>query len=267
MPTNRQSQLVSSSGAQANPAWSRDELILALDLYLRHRHSLPSKHHPEVQELSQFLGKMGSALGLSSSASFRNTNGVYMKLGNFRRWDPDYIKHGKTGLAKGNKDEEIVWKEFAHSPSMLAAVVASIRNAVYLNALAGFQEEPDIHEAAEGKVLTRLHRVRERSRALVERKKKQAMTRYGKLVCEACGFDFQQRYGDVGVGLIDVHHTRPLHTLEPGQKTRLDDLALLCANCHRVVHSTRRWLSIGELKALLGQTKSMYKFSVFDLDL
>lgn len=260
MSTDSQTKSVSSrSSTQANPAWARDELILALDLYLRHRNSLPSKHHPEVQELSQFLGKMGLALGLSSSASFRNANGVYMKLGNFRRWDPDYIKNGKTGLAKGNKDEEVVWKEFAESPSHLASVVTSIRNAVDIDALAGHQflgqEETDIHEATEGKVLTRLHRVRERSRALVDRKKKQALAKYGKLECEACGFDFQQRYGNAGTGLINVHHTRPLHTLEPDQKTHLDDLALLCANCHRVVHSTRHWLSLKELRAALAQAQ------------
>ena len=256
MPTTSLPQPKPSNSSQANPAWTRDELILALDLYLRHRDSLPSKHHPEVQELSRFLGKMGLALGLSSSSSFRNPNGVYMKLGNFRSWDPEYVKDGKTGLAKGNKDEEVVWKEFAHSPSTLAAVVAGIRNAVDLDSVDGHllqgRDEPDIHEAPEGKVLTRLHRVRERSRGLVERKKKQALAKHGKLECEACGFDFQKRYGNAGIGIIDIHHLRPLHTLESGQRTRLDDLALLCANCHRVVHSGRRWLSLEELrKALL----------------
>lgn len=248
-----------SSSSQSNPAWSRDELILALDLYLRHRESLPSKHHPEVLELSQFLGKMGQALGITSSTSFRNPNGVYMKLGNFRRWDPDYIKDGKTGLAKGNKDEEVVWNEFASAPKKLAAIVSTIRSTVNADEQLGHQlrgmDEPEIHEAAEGKVLTRLHRVRERSRKLVENKKKEALTKHGKLACEACGFDFRQRYGTAGLGLIDVHHIRPLHTLESGQKTRLADLALLCANCHRVVHATRHWLSIEELKAALEKAK------------
>ncbi|MBX5556693.1 HNH endonuclease [Pseudomonas aeruginosa] len=241
--------------SQANPAWSRDELILALDLYLRHRDSLPSKHHPEVQELSQFLGKMAQSIGVSSSVSFRNPNGVYMKLGNFRRWDPDYTKEGKKGLIKGNKDEEVVWSEFAGAPETLAAVVAGIRKAVAADDLLGHQlqgsDELEIHEAAEGKVLTRLHRLRERNRKLVEKKKKQALAKFGTLTCEACGFDFQKRYGNAGAGVIEVHHIRPLHTLEPSQKTRLDDLALLCANCHRVVHASRHWLSLADLKSVL----------------
>nr|WP_241197755.1 HNH endonuclease [Pseudomonas chlororaphis] len=48
---------------------------------------------------------------------------------------------------------------------------------------------------------------------------------------------------------MDIHHTKPLHTLQPGDKTKLTDLALLCANCHRVVHSRRKWLSVAEVKA------------------
>lgn len=247
--------------SQSNPAWSRDELILALDLYFRHRKSLPSKHHPEVQELSQFLGKMGRALGVGQVINFRNENGVYMKLGNFRHWDPEYTKDGKKGLAKGNKDEEVVWNEFANDPVRLVEVVNAIRNAVEYDLLADHalkgDDEPDIQEAEEGKVLTRLHRSRERNRRLITDKKKQVLKKLGKLECEACGFDFHKRYGTVGEGLIDVHHTKPVHTLKPGEKTHLKDLVLLCSNCHRVVHSSRRWLGIEQLKEALaaGQTQ------------
>lgn len=246
----------SSPKSQSNPAWTRDELILALDLYLRHRDSLPSKHHPEVQALSRLLGRIGKTLGLSESGSFRNENGVYMKLGNFRRWDPEYIKDGKTGLTKGNKDEGLVWDEFASAPDKLAAVVVAISSTVEsplteAHPLTG-EDEPDIEEAEEGKVLTRLHRVRERNRSLVNAKKKAVLQKHGRLQCEACSFDFVAVYGPAGEGIIDVHHTKPVHTLKPGEKTKLSELALLCANCHRIVHSKRKWLSVDEVKALAG---------------
>ncbi|HUE94064.1 hypothetical protein [Pseudomonas sp.] len=52
-----------------------------------------------------------------------------------------------------------------------------------------------------------------------------SLAKFGKLACEACGFDFQTRYGNAGAGLIDVHHVRQLHTLQLDQKTHLDDLA------------------------------------------
>ena len=84
-----------------NPPWTRDELILALDLYLRNRRSPPGKNSPEVNELSELLNKMGQALGLSEMEKFRNPNGVYMKLMNFRSYDPEYTKDGKVGLTRG----------------------------------------------------------------------------------------------------------------------------------------------------------------------
>lgn len=112
---------------QSNPPWSRDELVLALNLYLLHRNGLPGVNHPEVRALSQSLNLIGTATGVSKNQSFRNTNGVCMKLNNFRRWDPSYTNTGRTGLAKGNKDEELVWLEFANNPERLTEVVAAIK--------------------------------------------------------------------------------------------------------------------------------------------
>ncbi|MHA6193871.1 HNH endonuclease [Pseudomonas wadenswilerensis] len=239
--------------SQSNPPWTTDELILALDLYLRHRNSLPDKNHPEVQALSQLLGEIGKTLGLNKGGSFRNENGVYMKLSNFRRWDPKYVENGRTGLAKGNKNEKVVWDEFADASPKLAIAVAAIRNAIEspspeAKALTG-ADEPEIMEAEEGKILTRLHRYRER--ALVKAKKKDVLQKQGCLRCEACGFNFAEVYGQTGEGIIDVHHTKPVHSLKPGEKTKLSELALLCSNCHRVIHSKRPWLSVEQVRALI----------------
>lgn len=113
-----------------NPAWSRDELILALDLYLRFRKAPPSKDSDEVAELSAFLGRMGRGLGLTDAETFRNVNGVYMKMMNFRRFDPEYTVEGRVGLTRGNKEEEIVWNEFSSDAEHLAIAVAAIRSGV-----------------------------------------------------------------------------------------------------------------------------------------
>lgn len=202
--------------------------------------------------MSRLLNVLGAATGTSDSETFRNESGVYMKLNNFRRWDPEYTQAGKTGLSKGNKDEERVWAEFASAPEKLIAVVSAIHAAIRTPdarvELAAQTDEPDIMEAEEGRVLTRIHRTRERSRKLVADKKAAVLRTTGKLECEACGFDFMKEYGAAGEGIIDVHHMKPLHTLQPGQKTALKDLALLCANCHRVVHARRKWLTVEEVR-------------------
>ena len=113
-----------------NPAWSRDELMLALDLYLRFRDAPPGKDSEEVAELSAFLGRMARGLAVTEAETFRNANGVYMKMMNFRRFDPDYTADGKVGLTRGNKEEETVWNEFANDPATLAEAVAGIRAGV-----------------------------------------------------------------------------------------------------------------------------------------
>ena len=37
----------------------------------------------------------------------------------------------------------------------------------------------------------------------------------------------------------------------PGASTRLEDLCLLCSNCHRMIHRKTPWLSLKELKKLI----------------
>jgi 5-methylcytosine-specific restriction enzyme A len=112
-------------------------------------------------------------------------------------------------------------------------------------------DDEEGEEAPEGRVLTRLHRVRERNRKLVAQRKSKALRDLGYLRCEVCAFDFQESYGERGRGFIEVHHTRPLAMLVEEVKTKLEDLALLCANCHRMVHSRRPWLSLNELRAVI----------------
>ncbi|WP_050991072.1 EVE domain-containing protein [Bradyrhizobium genomosp. I (2014)] len=116
--------------ARRNPPWSRDELILALDLYLRFRDAPPGKDSAEVAELSAFLGRMGRSSGLTDAETFRNANGVYMKMMNFRRFDPKYTADGRVGLVRGNKEEGVVWNEFSGDSVALATAVAGIHAAV-----------------------------------------------------------------------------------------------------------------------------------------
>ncbi len=56
----------------------------------------------------------------------------------------------------------------------------------------------------------------------------------GALRCEACGLAFEAVYGAVGSSACEVHHKLALAT--GPRATKLEDLAILCANCHSVIH-------------------------------
>jgi 5-methylcytosine-specific restriction protein A len=237
-----------------NPDWARDELIIALDFYLKHLPNPPNKKSAAIIGLSKLFNRLGEQLYPLSrrSITFRNPNSVYMKLMNFRRLDPRYTMDGKKGLSGGAKAEEEVWREFAAEPARcdkIARAIAGTLDAPEARAAPPIPElEPEFEEAPEGRLLTRKHFDRERNRSLVKRKKQRAIERTGKLECEVCGFDFALRYGERGEGFIECHHTKPVSTLIEGAKTHIRDLALVCANCHRIIHRGSPWLAVEKLR-------------------
>jgi 5-methylcytosine-specific restriction protein A len=59
-------------------------------------------------------------------------------------------------------------------------------------------------------------------------------------ICQACGFNFEECYGEIGKGFIEAHHLVPLSKLK-GQKITINarkDFAVLCSNCHRMIHKS-----------------------------
>lgn len=88
----------------------------------------------------------------------------------------------------------------------------------------------------EGRRMLVQHLIRERNRALIERKKRAVLESEGRLACEVCGFDFRECYGSLGDGFCEVHHRLALSDTSAEVRTTLDDLAVVCANCHRMIH-------------------------------
>ena len=117
--------------------------------------------------------------------------------------------------------------------------------------MAETSSEEDESEFPEGALKYRQHAARERNPKLVKNAKERARKADGTLKCAACEFDFRAVYGAIGEDFIECHHTIPVSELKSGGKTRLEDVALLCSNCHRMVHRRRPWLRLEELRNLL----------------
>ena len=110
--------------------------------------------------------------------------------------------------------------------------------------------EGDPVTASEGRVSYRRHLFRERSPVLRRLKMARVRATGARLLCEVCGFDFAETYGALGEGFIECHHVIPLAAAEE-RETSVDDLALVCANCHRMIHLSTPMLSIEELRGRL----------------
>lgn len=230
-----------------NPDWTRDELILALDLYFREPTARGNKTHPACANLSAVLNSLPIHRDKPKESTFRNPNGVSMKLGNFLKYDPSYS--GK-GLPAGSHVEEIIWASFADDLPKLKSTAELIRAGAKELSMLGIEANEEDEGSEEGKILTRLHKIRERDSSLAKKKKQKVMEATGSLECEVCNFDFYRAFGTHGEGFAECHHGRPISTLEPGEKTKLSDLHIVCSNCHRMLHRGKQWLSVAALKEI-----------------
>jgi hypothetical protein len=90
----------------------------------------------------------------------------------------------------------------------------------------------------------------DRSRRIRTAKVRVFEHQHGRIFCENCAFDYEERYGERGRGFIEVHHVLPLAAILPNTVTNLDDLRLLCANCHRMVHWKQPMLDVEALREI-----------------
>lgn len=237
-----------------NPKWTRDEIIVTLDFYFSHYPRIPGKESQEILDLSRVLRGLTSRLGKQFSETYRNPNGVYMKLMNFQHFNRS---HDGEGLKGGSQLDEEVFREFENDLEKLKNLSNTIKSWVsedYPDDVVDLDDDLDF-EVEEGRLLTKIHRYKERDRSIIKKKKDYVYKTSGSLSCECCGFDFQSKFGELGDGFIECHHNQPVSELKPGQKTSLLDLSLVCSNCHRMIHRRKPWLTVNELKKLIEHTE------------
>lgn len=233
-----------------NPNWTRDELIIALDLYFRLDRKTGELNSEEILNVSNLLNSLEIHEQNLRNLDFRNQHGVRMKLANFMAVDSE---HNASGLSRGSKLDKEIFDEFSRDISKLRETALAIeRGNRFLKKVRPIPEEVDDEEFLEGKILTKTHKYRERNSKAVKQKKKSVLEKEKKLVCEICCFDFADFYGNtLGYGFAECHHIIPLSQLTENHKTRIEDLAIVCANCHRMIHKTKLTLGIEELKSII----------------
>jgi 5-methylcytosine-specific restriction enzyme A len=224
------------TSGQGNPKWTRDETILALDLYLRTRPSVPSDTHPEVIALSELLRALPIHPRRDRNETFRNPSGVAFKLQNLHS-----VATGK-GLANASQMDQEVWAEFGSNPNDLFTLAEAIRFAAKEDL--GDVETEDEDDALdfefrEGRVLYVYHRKRERNAGVRKAALENSRRSSNGLHCAACSKKADAALGAAGEAIFEVHHIRPLSAVGEAT-TRPSDLTVLCANCHRLIHRLSR---------------------------
>ncbi|MFJ4472485.1 HNH endonuclease [Streptomyces sp. NPDC089424] len=222
------------------PAWTEDELVLAGALVVKNGWRELRTGNRQVQELSELLRSLPihgpDALAMPS---FRSPDSVSRKTTDFMTNHRHYP--GKATRC-GKPTRQMIEAFTARETEMLLAAEA-IEEGIGSGELQLLPPQPDeVDEtgvtAIEGRLLVRRALARERDPKLRALKIRHARRQGQGLQCEVCDFDFARTYGELGEGYIEVHHITPLY-VSGTRETKLDDLACLCANCHRMCHRSR----------------------------
>jgi hypothetical protein len=112
-------------------------------------------------------------------------------------------------------------------------------------------DEDDESSFPEGRELFKTHRHLERDGKIPNKAKAKRLAETGKLECEVCNMDFHRFYGMLGEGFIEAHHAIPVSKLNGAMSTKVSDLALVCSNCHRMLHRGQKLLSLDELRVMI----------------
>jgi 5-methylcytosine-specific restriction protein A len=236
-----------TDGSRRAPDWQWEEIVLVCDLVAQNGWRQLVEGGPQVADLSAMLRNMSIHPSDVRGDKFRNENGVVRKSADIATVHPGYSGRATNG---GQTTKGVV-DRFLAEPDVMHAVADSIRNS------ASHGEPLDLpfdlgwdESVVEGRYLLRLHAYRERNQGLRRKKIDSVLARGGVVACEVCEFDFGGYYGDRGRGFIECHHVEPLHIGGQAPRT-VRDLALLCSNCHRMIHTRPPWPTPDELRAII----------------
>lgn len=237
--------------------WTREEIIIICAELKANDWVVYRARSKEAEELSALLNDADFVPVLEREEDFRSPNSVQRKMYDLSTLLPSYT--GKP--TKGGRTTREVLEAFLARPEEMDAVAARLRAEIDAGrtpaltpqdfVITDWESDADTldpdFEAEEGSPLLARHYRRERNQTIRKRKLAAVKAAGLPIACEVCGFDFGATYGEVGEGYIEVHHVLPLHASGP-TITRLTDLALLCSNCHRMIHRARPWLTPEELR-------------------
>ncbi|MEU5893419.1 HNH endonuclease [Streptomyces sp. NPDC047461] len=196
--------------------------------------------HREVHELSELLRSLPiHSPEEHALPGFRSPDSVSRKTTDFMTNHKLYV--GKA--TRCGKPTLLMIDAFTDREAEMLEAAEALEEGIASGELHRIPRQPDeVDEngatAIEGRLLVRRALARERDPKLRSLKIRQVQRSGQPLQCEVCGFDFARTYGDLGEGYIEVHHVTPLY-ISGTRETRLDDLACVCANCHRMCHKSR----------------------------
>jgi len=218
----------------ANFKFSRDEVILALDVLFQSDQKHLAAEKCKIKELSELLNQLPIHSTVNRDAQFRNETGVFRQIALFR---------GSCGSGKRDPNVGslffVIANEYEDRHEELHRIAQSIRrNIPYFDATYGSPDEAS--GFPEGALLWHLHCLTEkRESAKIPPEKR----------CCICQLEPEMIYRS-DADLLEQHLTIDPAQMDGKRKYLEKDYITVCPNCHEALHRYRPWLvkeNCGEL--------------------
>ncbi|HRI71177.1 MAG TPA: hypothetical protein PK156_43390 [Polyangium sp.] len=137
----------------------------------------------------------------------------------------------ETELPRALRAKQARAPEQAKVPPVSQAKQAQAREKAEIEAIEGFRRE---------------HEVLSRSRS---KKLRDEAKRLAKGKCYTCEKNFSELFDGLGERVLEAHHKKQVALMETPELTNVKDLAVVCANCHRLIHAEpKKAMQVDELR-------------------
>ncbi len=205
------------------------------------------KHHHFLEAIRE-IDEQGIP---ASRASYR-----YDLILHGKPYPPKYVISIATRIATGSEWTSEKFNAIEAKGYFIShGFTISVKSASHPRAIGRIVDEDEESRFAEGKEKYRMHRALERDPSVARRAKASRLSQHQDLRCDVCDFSFFELYEKQGEGYIEAHHTVPVSELRGKRKTKISDIALVCANCHRILHRSNPMLSVVALREIVELNK------------
>lgn len=214
----------------AHVYFTRDEIILGLDVWYCSGEGRLNNHCPPIEQYSELLNQLPihPLSAHREKYAFRNPRGVFEQLHRFDK-----------SLNEGTKHKDVnslfyeVWNMYGNRLDELHEIAEAIRrNAPYYEEFP-FGNDIETSGFPEGALLGHLHRAIEiRDGGSFKRDTR----------CMICSIETESIYNG-NLDLMENHLMTPLVKLDAKRRYKEEDFITVCPNCHAALHRYRPWLT------------------------
>lgn len=216
-------------------AFTRDEVILALDVLYSKGNERVKSDSSEMIELSALLNRLPIHPIQNRRYDFRTPSGIATQLLRFQKSIVTGVKHKNVGPLFYTINSEF-YKQLEELHSIATAIR---KNEPYFDSLFGEDEEDE--GFPEGILLGHLHKKIEHRDGIRVKLADH---------CEICDIKPEYVYRS-NVAILQPHLLVPPTSMNGGENYSSNQFITVCPNCHSALHRMRPWVSRGRCGEIL----------------